>query len=231
MQAAVMLPEEACASENGLSNVNSNPCNNINSCVILELTPSNSHFKVRITLKGRNRSTAVAAMVDCGATALFISRRFMRENKIRTHLIPREIPLYNIDGSRNCTRGITCLTRLQLKVGDTEEWRVFLVTDLGLEDVVLGLLWLRRVNPDIDWAQGKLKINSIIEEANARVARVEQIAANRVQRRKWYRIKVLDDCSEQLWCVAGYTYSAELAEKAGKEKRKRTFEEIVPSEY
>jgi hypothetical protein len=31
--------------------------------------------------------------------------------------------------------------------------------------------------------------------------------------------------------VAGYTYSAELAEKAGKEKRKWTFKEIVPLEY
>jgi hypothetical protein len=42
---------------------------------------------------------------------------------------------------------------------------------------------------------------------------------------------VLDDLSEQLWCAAGYIYSAELAEQAGRDKRKRTFEEIVPEEY
>jgi hypothetical protein len=36
---------------------------------------------------------------------------------------------------------------------------------------------------------------------------------------------------ERLWCAAGYTYSAELAEKAGREKRKWTFKEIVPEEY
>jgi hypothetical protein len=42
---------------------------------------------------------------------------------------------------------------------------------------------------------------------------------------------VLNNCSERLWCAAGYTYSAELAEKAGKEKQKRTFEEIVLKEY
>jgi hypothetical protein len=44
-------------------------------------------------------------------------------------------------------------------------------------------------------------------------------------------MKVLDDLSERLWCAAGYTYSAELAEKAGKEKQKQTFEEIVPKDY
>jgi hypothetical protein len=151
-------------------------------------------------------------MVDCGATALFISQRFVKENKIHTHLIQREIPLYNIDGSRNRAGGITRSTRLRLKVGDTEEWRVFLVTDLGPEDVVLGLLWLRSVNPDIDWVQGKMNLDSTTQGSNAKEARVEQVAANRVQRRKWCKTKVLDDCSERLWCAAGFTYSAELAD-------------------
>jgi hypothetical protein len=137
MQATVMLPERISASENGLSNTNSNLCININSCVVSELTPSSSHFKVQITLRGRNCSTTIAAMVDCGATALFISRRFVKKNKIRTHLIPHEILLYNIDGSRNHAGGITCSMCLRLKVGDTKDWRVFLVMDLGPEDVVL----------------------------------------------------------------------------------------------
>ena len=42
---------------------------------------------------------------------------------------------------------------------------------------------------------------------------------------------MLEDPSDRLWCTAGYTYSTELAEKAGEGKRKRTFEEIVPKEY
>jgi len=33
-----------------------------------------------------------------------------------------------------------------------------LVTDLGPESVVLGLPWLRSVNPEVDWAEGKMKI-------------------------------------------------------------------------
>jgi hypothetical protein len=89
-------------------------------------------------------------MVDSGATALFISKRFVKENKIHTHPILHEIPLYNIDGSKNRAGSITRATRLRLKVGDTEEWRVFLVTELGPEDVVLGLPWLRSANPSIN---------------------------------------------------------------------------------
>jgi hypothetical protein len=230
MQAAVMLPENVCASKNDLNlTTNSSPCGNINSCTVPELTPSSSHFKVRITLRGRNRSATVAAMVDSGATALFISKRFVKENKICTHPILHEIPLYNIDGSKNRAGSITRATRLRLKVGDTEEWRVFLVTELGPEDVVLGLPWLRSANPSINWAGGNMKVDSTT--AGETTTRVELMAANRVQRRRWWKMKVLDDPSERLWCAAGYTYSAELAEKAGKEKRKRTFEEIVPRDY
>ena len=125
-------------------------------------------------------------------------------------------------------RGITHAARLRLRVGDIEEWRVFWVTELGPEDVVLGLPWLRSANPTVDWAKGKLKVDSALAKDDAKV---EQVAANRFQRRRWWRTKVLDDPSERLWCAAGYTYSAELAEQAGKEKRKRTFEEIVPAEY
>jgi Retroviral aspartyl protease len=178
MQAAVTLPENACASKNGLSIANSNPCNNIDSCVIPELKRESSHFKIRIALKGRNRSALVVAMVDCGATALFISKRFVKENKIRTHLISCEIPLYNIDGSRNRAGSITHATCLRLRVGDVEEWQVFWVTELGPEDVVLGLPWLRSTNPSIDWAKGRMKIDSASERNDPKV---EQVAANRMQ--------------------------------------------------
>jgi hypothetical protein len=106
---------------------------------------------------------------------------------------------------------------------------VFLVTELGPEDVVLGLLWLKSANPNIDWAGGRMKIDPAMERKGNQ--RVEQVAANRVQRRRWWKTKVFDDTSERLWCAAGYTYSAEMAEKAGQDKRKRTFEEIVPREY
>jgi hypothetical protein len=209
--------------------VNSKTCNNIDSCIVPESMPSSSHFKVRVILKGQNRSTSVAAMVDCGATALFISKQFVKNNKVRTHRLLRELPLFNIDGSKNCVGGITHFARLRLRVGDIEEWHQFLVTELGPEDVVLGLPWLRSMNPEIDWAEGKMKVDTgKREEGNPRV---EQVAANRVQRCRWWRTKILNDPSERLWCAAGYTYSAELAEKAGRDKRRRSFEEIVPREY
>jgi hypothetical protein len=165
-------------------------------------------------------------MVDCGATALFISERFVKKHKIRTHLLNYEIPLYNIDGSKNRAGKISQSVHLQLLIGDSKSWSDFLITDLGPEDVVLGLPWLRSVNPNINWAEGTMEVE---RETNG--ARVEQVATNRMQRRWWWRKGILDDPLGMLWCVAGFTYLTELAEQAGEQKRKRMFEEIVPEEY
>ena len=44
-----------------------------------------SLFKIKVILEGWNRSTLVVAIVDCGATTLFISEKFVKENKVRTN--------------------------------------------------------------------------------------------------------------------------------------------------
>ncbi|PIL32324.1 hypothetical protein GSI_05570 [Ganoderma sinense ZZ0214-1] len=227
-------------------------------------------------------------MIDSGATSLFASKRFVRKHNVFKHPLGREIPLYNIDGLHNRAGGITHFVRLQVVMGDYAEWREFLVTDLGPEDIILGLPWLRSVNPEIDWTGGGMRVETEEEEtargstSGARRPKVtvedcdeaeeegvqakregdekeetvtgadrektedesgraeseeeerpmaEHVRANRAQRRKWWKAGVLEDATEELWCAAGYTYSIELAEKANKEKRQRTFEEIVPEEY
>jgi Reverse transcriptase (RNA-dependent DNA polymerase) len=226
----VVLPEEVRASKiDPDSTTNSNPCNNIDSCIVPELMPSSSHFKIQVSLKSRNRSTSVVAMVDCRATTLFISERFVKTNSIRTHPFVCNIPLYNIDGSKNKAGNISHFTCLRLRVGEVKDWREFLVTELGPEDVVLGLPWLCSANPTVDWAEGTVEVDPTSNPG--RQQETKQIAANRMQQCRWWRAKVLEDPLDRLWCAAGYTYSTELAEKAGEGKRKRTFEEIVPKEY
>ena len=76
MRAAACLPGNESASK---MNNNLKPCN-ISLSVVSEVNSSGSHFKIRVVLEGQNRSASVAAMVDCGATALFISEGFVKEN-------------------------------------------------------------------------------------------------------------------------------------------------------
>ena len=219
---AAWSPREESYSEEGKV---SNTCIDISSSVIPELKTSDSHFKIQIVLEGQNRKALVAAMVDCGATALFISKRFVERNRVRTCPLTRGIRLCNIDGSENRAGGVSQYARLRLRVGGRRDWENFLVTDLGPEDVVLGLPWLRRINPEIDWAKGSLKL---VTSSKKKIA---HIPATEAQCRRWQKAKVFEDPSERLWCAAGYTYSTELAEKASQGKPKRSFEDIVPEQY
>jgi len=99
-------------------------------------------------------------MIDCGATALFLDHDFVTRNHITTFPLKHPIELYNIDGTPNSAGRITHFARLRLSVDSLDEWTDFLVTDLGGEDVILGLPWLRDVNPAIDWKDGLLRIPS-----------------------------------------------------------------------
>ena len=97
-------------------------------------------------------------MVDCGATALFLDFSFVKTHRITTFPLRRPIDLLNIDGSSNQAGQVKHFARLCLTVDGHEEWTDFLVTDLGGEGVILGLPWLRHVNPLIDWRKGSLHI-------------------------------------------------------------------------
>lgn len=127
----------------------------------------------------------------------------------------------------------------------------YLVTNLGSDNVILGLPWLRKVNPDIDWKKGRLATPPtsetpppmmIQENPETPIPPAEpheykdgtplyRLTGNRKRRRALLRAGIISHTTEELWCAAGYTYSQQLAEAAHKEKPQKSFEEMVPSVY
>ena len=92
---------------------------------------------------------------------------------------------------------------LYLCIRDQERKWDFLVTDLGPEDIILRLPWLRHVNPAIDWSSGEMKIPSeFIHASSEEEAKPEstvfQIAANHMQRRSLLKDKVIDRANNEI---------------------------------
>jgi hypothetical protein len=90
-------------------------------------------------LKGRHRTTKVAAMVDSGAAALFIDKKYADSQKMWQVPLAQQIRLHNIDRTLNEAGSITHKVSLILQVGQDEEKFDFFVTSLGPEKVILGL--------------------------------------------------------------------------------------------
>ena len=120
-------------------------------CTISSIKLDTSHFQVPVRLSGWIRSTTNAAMIDSGATGLFLDTQYVHKNRMIKRPLPQSIKLFNIDGSLNRAGSITHSVRLLTEVnGNPPQLLEYLVTNLGTEDIILGLPWLRRVNPDID---------------------------------------------------------------------------------
>lgn len=69
--------------------------------------------------------------------------------------------MFNIDGTKNKIGSITHCTWVKTKIGEQETNTRYLITGLGKQDVILGLLWLKKNNPMINWELGQMDLETI----------------------------------------------------------------------
>jgi hypothetical protein len=106
---------------------------------VSSIDPLGNYFHVNVVIKGINRSICSSAMIDSGATTLFVSKRFMQCHHIICLSLLNTIALHNINGFKNKAGSLTHFTHLTLTIGSWNEPTDFLVTDLGSKDIILRL--------------------------------------------------------------------------------------------
>src|SRR5882724_10657497 len=105
-----------------------------------------------------NTPMSVEALIDSGATSMFIDIEFVRSKNIQTHRLPRAIPVYNVDGTPNEAGHITEVVDLIVQYKDHSKWATFHVTGIGRTTIILGHMWLMEHNPEIDWCTGEISM-------------------------------------------------------------------------
>jgi hypothetical protein len=90
------------------------------------------------------------AFIDCGATSLFIDRKFAYDHRIPLAPLTNPIQLSVINGQR--LRPVTHQThRLEISVADIGFSAQLFLIDSPTYPIVLGMAFLRQANPFIDW--------------------------------------------------------------------------------
>jgi Retroviral aspartyl protease len=107
-----------------------------------------THIHIRALDTGAQHD--VQALLDSGATGLFLSTSFIERNNLNTRELPMAVPVYNVDGSLNQGGSITEEVDVILTYQEHKEKATFALCDLGDKDVIIGHTWLFSHNPEID---------------------------------------------------------------------------------
>lgn len=98
------------------------------------------------------------ALIDSGATSSFIDESFLKTINLKTKKRPVPIPLFVVDGRPAISGRITHYCPVNIDIGNTCYPVNLDVTHLGTYPVVLGMPWLRKRNPNIDWTKGVISL-------------------------------------------------------------------------
>ena len=133
-------------------------------------------MRLPIQLKVRNRIVETEALIDSGAEGVFIDKKLVEDNWIKSQKLGYEITARNVDGTVNKNGTITKTATLDMRIGTKEYPETFFITSLGTNKIILGLPWLERHNPEIDWRRRLVQLH---ERQEAAVQQVEKEAAIR----------------------------------------------------
>ncbi|GLB43461.1 putative retrotransposable element tf2 155 kda protein type 1-like [Lyophyllum shimeji] len=128
---------------------------------VLAATPSRNSLSLAVEVETTDTQEILGlkALLDSGASGLFLHIRFVREHGLTTRTLSRPIPVNNVDGTANAAGAITEVVDLVLRYNGHSERVMFAVTDLGEQDMILGYTWLKEHNLEIDWAAGTVSMS------------------------------------------------------------------------
>ena len=139
---------------------------------------------VRFSHASLARPISVLAMIDSGATSVFINKSFVNTMSIPTQLRSPPQPLFVIDGTPISSGDITHTTiPLEMTVNHNHSEDIQLdIVSLGSVTVILGLPWLRKHVPSITWSPETISFNSSFcqQHCNKRIQPVVQESSDSV---------------------------------------------------
>jgi len=97
--------------------------------------------------------------LDSRATGNFIDQDFVQTKDINTQSISHPIPVYNVDGSPNEAGQISEVVDVVLCYKTHSERTLLAVSSLRKQNMILGYIWLKDHNPEVNWQTEEVQMN------------------------------------------------------------------------
>lgn len=189
-------------------------------------------IKVRTTVR-------ILALLDSGATHSFISPRLVEQHRWKTEKLRKPMQVFNADASQNSDGTIQYKVPLYFRIGRKVMFQNFYITNIGDDDLVLGMTWLQRYDPMVSWVDKKIRFPDGTNERSPDAPKpiTAEWAANKKRAEVESEEPVitnLDDAikedNELIWIRAKFTPAQQAAEKAQQQKPVKTLEQLVPTD-
>jgi hypothetical protein len=192
--------------------------------------PYNRDEKIilKVTIRGYDYNEHhTTAMVDCGATENFIDERYVKQNNIplRRKAIPRRV--LAVDGREVANGPVTHDALVDLMINNHYETiRLHCIT-IGNSPIIVGLPWLRKHNPNIDWKEGWVTFDSARCAKECLVTSPHAImVAEEKAIGEYYRDTAQDTAFQDIVCSTSM-----LEEEEDEEREERGIEEAITQGY
>ena len=130
----------------------------------------------------------VKAVIDSGATGTFIHPRWVERKRIPYRQKERPYQLSAADGKTfSYGKGMVNLETVEVdtRTDVSKERIAFDITDIGSDAVILGIDWLARHNPDIDWEEMRVTRRQGQQEELLRLKKtVEAMSISEIRRQE-----------------------------------------------
>lgn len=115
-------------------------------------------------------------MIDSGATGNFVNERIVRTHTLPTEALSTPKPLTVVDGRPIAAGTVTQRTpELPMTIKGRATEISLLVTSIGKHEIILGLPWLERHNPTVNWTGRELSWDDGIDESETRFTEPKEL--------------------------------------------------------
>ena len=115
---------------------------------------------IKVQLHRQQELVIIYAMIDSGATEDFIDQGICEKHRIETTQAKKPREIYLADGKSSMMGPVTHTARVPMEIESHREMALFHVVNLKNHELILGMPWLRKHSPTMEWKERKITFNS-----------------------------------------------------------------------
>jgi len=132
-------------------------------------------MSIRVEKLDMHKGITVKALLDSGATRMFMDKRIVARHGFKLQKLERPIMVRNMNGTNNSREAITHQVECNVYYkGHVERMRMD-VYDLEKTEVILGMPWLVVHNPEINWETREVKMTRCLPLCGGRSQMKEKV--------------------------------------------------------